>query len=75
VNSVLIGPGSITTTLTPKPRTSKRSASLIASIAYFDAAYAPAPGIVTRPATELMFTIRPAPLRRMPGSTSWAMRK
>ena len=36
VNAVRIGPGSMTTTLIPKPPTSKRSASERASIANFD---------------------------------------
>ena len=39
--SVAIAPGSTTTTSTPKGRTSRRSASLIASMANLEAEYAP----------------------------------
>ena len=35
----------------------------------------PLPGIVTRPATELRLTILPQRWRRIPGSTSCAIRR
>lgn len=73
-NSVVIRPGSISTTFTPKPTTSKRSASLIASTAYFVAWYIPPPGNVMRPPIELMLRILPERASRIAGSTSWHIR-
>ena len=61
--------GSTRTTWIPNPATSKRSASENASIAYFDAWYAEAPGKVSLPPIEPTLTMRPRRSRRIPGRT------
>ena len=66
---VAIAPGSTMLTCTA-PRSSRRSASLSASNAYFEAAYGPYSGSTTRPEIDDRFTIRPR-ARRSAGRQAW----
>ena len=67
-------PGSSTQTCTPVCPTSKRSVSDIPSTPCLAAAYIPSQAPATRPASELTFTIFPAPRARIDGSTAFAIR-
>jgi len=61
--SVAIGPGRTIDTSIPHGRSSRRSESLMPSIACLDAAYGPSSGRATRPPMEPMFTMRPRAVR------------
>ena len=50
------------------------SASLIASNAHFDAAYAACGALANRPATLETFTMQPLPRSRIPGATACMQR-
>ena len=73
-HSVVIPPGSMTTTWIPKGRASRRSASLSASSANFVPWYQPPSGVWNRPPIEEMLMIVPERRSRMCGRTSWVSR-